>query len=91
MKISYIFLLIISSISTFGQGYHPLIRPNLKWQVMQGDGTQICNLSNGENYFLNGDTTILGTTYKKVSYNTIVPLNPGPYCPPFGINGSLIR
>ena len=82
-------LLFTSSISTFSQGHHSFIRPILIRQVIQSDGPPNWNLSKGEKYFFNDNTTILGTTYKKVCFNAIMSLNSGPFCPTFGINGSL--
>ena len=88
MKRFLTLILLTTSVSTFGQNYFPLIRPNLVWQILHGDGSQICNLSGGNRYFFQGDTTILGFQYKIIHANSIVQINAGPYCPPFAVDGS---
>lgn len=88
MKKLLTLILLTTSVSTFAQNYFPLIRPNLVWQILNGDGSQICSLSGGNRYFFQGDTTISGFQYKIIQANSIVQINAGPYCPPFAVDGS---
>jgi hypothetical protein len=75
-----------------GQTYHPLIRPSIYWEVLNGDGQEICQYSGGSRYYFQGDTTISGKTYKLIKANPIVslatspPAPPNSYCPPFAVN-----
>lgn len=75
---------------SFGQPYHPLIRPNLTWDVMYGYGAAWCSLEGGAHYFFSGDTVIQGKQYEIIVGNPIVTANgnPVPYCPPFLINSN---
>lgn len=91
MKIILTIILFFNSYSNYGQSYYPLIRPNLVWQSLHGDNSQICSFYGGDSYFFQGgDTTILGFTYKTISINPIIQLNPGPFCPPYAVDGSTI-
>ncbi len=89
--IIFIFFLVYNVI---GQTYNPLIRPNIYWEVLNGDGHLICNYSGGYRYYFQGDTTILGKTYFKILGNPLVsiatspPAPAGQYCPPFALNQS---
>ncbi|HNA14848.1 MAG TPA: T9SS type A sorting domain-containing protein [Cyclobacteriaceae bacterium] len=89
MKTGFLLLFLFGYVSTFAQNYHPLIRPNMQWQILHGDGQQICNLSGGSNYYFSTDTTILGFQYTSIWANPIIPINPGPFCPPFQVNGGI--
>ncbi|MEX0811434.1 MAG: T9SS type A sorting domain-containing protein [Chitinophagales bacterium] len=82
-------LINIFLLTVHGQGYYPLIRSDFYWDVMNGQGTDICNVNSGNRYFFQGDTLISGHLYKKVKAFPIVQLNPGPYCPPFAIDDSI--
>lgn len=88
MKKLFALLLLIASTSAFGQNYHPLIRPNLVWQILHGDGAYICNLRDGHQYSFQGDTLISGFTYQKIKTNPIIALNGTPYYPPFAVDGN---
>ena len=81
-------IILLASSATFAQNYFPLIRPNLVWQVMQGDGTLICHLSGGQQFYFQGDTLVSGFTYQKIYYNPIISLIGNPYCPPFAVDGN---
>ncbi len=77
-------------VASYGQVYHPLVRTNTFWDILQGDGSQICSLSGGNQYFFQGDDTlIMGQTYQIIRGYPIVNVNPGPYCPPFAVDGSV--
>lgn len=73
----------------FGQTYYPLIRPNKIWNVQHGDGSQICSLSGGDQYFFQSDTTILGLQYEIIRSYPIVNTIAGPYCPPFAVDNNI--
>ena len=80
------------SLSIFGQSYHPLIRPNLVWQIFYGDNLQPCFFYGGDNCYFDGDSTILGFTYKTISYNPIFQLfpgGPGGFCPPYAVYNNI--
>ncbi len=70
------------------QIYHPLIKSNKFWDVQFTDGS-ICGLSGGGRFFIQGDTIISGKKYNIVRGYGIVPVNSGPYCPPFAIDESI--
>ncbi len=88
MKNIFTILVFFYSFTSFGQSYYPLIRPNLVWQTLHGDNSQICSFYGGDSYFFQGDTTILGLTYNTISYNPIIQINPGPFCPPYAVDGN---
>ena len=88
MKKLFTLIILLASTATFAQNYYPLVRPNLVWQVMQGDGTVICLLSGGEQFYFQGDTLVSGVTYQKIYFNPIISLIGNPYCPPFAVDGN---
>ncbi|MBK9637674.1 MAG: T9SS type A sorting domain-containing protein [Bacteroidetes bacterium] len=88
MKKLFTLIILLASTATFAQNYFPLIRPNLVWQVMQGDGTLICHLSGGQQFYFQGDTLVSGFTYQKIYFNPIISLIGNPYCPPFAVDGN---
>lgn len=87
-KYYWTLLLTLFFSSTHGQNYNPLIRPNLIWDVMHGSGAT-CNLIGGNRYFFQGNITISGYQYNTIRTYPIIPVNPGPYCPPFVVDPSL--
>ncbi len=89
MKKHVLLLLILTaSITAYTQSYYPLIRPALVWQILDGDGSQICQLSGGGSFYFQGDTIISGYQYKIIREYSIIPVNTGPFCPPFMVDGS---
>jgi hypothetical protein len=74
----------------FSQSYHRLIRDNTFWDVLHRDGSEICMYSGGNSYFFQGDTMIQSMKYEKVLSYKITNLIPGPFCPPFAIDPSVI-
>jgi hypothetical protein len=88
MKKLLLLILLLTAIQTLGQNYHPLIRPNLYWQVLDGSGSQICFLTSGARYFFQGTTTVSGIQYNLIYENFIVQTNAGPFCPPFAVDSS---
>jgi hypothetical protein len=88
MKNTVLILLLLITSSVCGQAYHPLIRPNTFWDVHHGDGSQICNVSDGHQYFFEGDTVIMGMEYAIIRAHPIVSLLPVPYCPPYAIDST---
>ena len=89
MKRFLILVLLTSSKHTLGQSYSPMIRPNFSWEILHGDGTQICFYSGGHRYFFQGDTIIAGIQYKVILSNPIVQINIIPFCPPFLVDSSI--
>lgn len=90
MKLSVPILILVAlcSITTYGQIYHPLIRSNTYWDVLQGTGQDICNTNSGAQYFFEGDTIIMGLEYAIVRSYPIVSLLPVPFCPPYAIDST---
>ncbi len=88
MKKLFTLIILLASTATFGQNYQPLLKPTLAWQILHGEGTYICHLRDGDHYFIQGDTMITGQLYYKAYTQPIISLNPGPYCPPFAIDGN---
>ncbi len=88
MRVIFSLLLIISINYSYSQSYYPLIKSNKYWDIFDGDGTQICNLSSGGRYFFEGDTSILGNQYRVLKRYPIIATQSGPYCPPFAIDSS---
>ena len=91
MKAFFIIVLISVSMQSYGQNYFPLIRPGFTWDILHGDGTQICFYYGGARYFFQGDTTISGIQYKKISAYPIVNLDTTMtvFCGPWGIDSSI--
>lgn len=81
-------LLLLASTASFGQNYYPLIRPNLVWQILHGNGAYICDKKDGHQYFFQGDTIVSGIYYQKINTLPIIALNGNPYCPPFAVDGN---
>jgi hypothetical protein len=69
-----------------GQSYFPLIQSNKFWTVLHGDGSQICYLSGGDQYFFQYDTVISGVVYQIVYGYPIETIQTGPFCPPLTVN-----
>lgn len=88
MKKLFTLVLLLANTASFGQNYYPLIKPNLVWQILHGDGAYICDLRDGHQYYFQGDTLISGITYQKIRSNPIIALNGTPYCPPFAVDGN---
>ncbi|MFN0187693.1 MAG: T9SS type A sorting domain-containing protein [Bacteroidia bacterium] len=88
MKKLFTLIILLASTATFAQNYQPLLKPTLAWQILHGDGTYICNLRDGDHFFIQGDTMLSGQLYFKVYTQPIISINPGPYCPPFAIDGN---
>ncbi|MBK7683545.1 MAG: hypothetical protein IPJ26_14245 [Bacteroidetes bacterium] len=88
MKKLFTLIILFASTATFAQNYYPLIRPNLVWQILHGDGAYICNLRDGHQYSFQGDTLVSGFIYQKIYYNPIIALIGNPYCPPFAVDGN---
>src|SRR5436190_23698380 len=90
-KFSTTFLIALSSIQSFGQNYHPLIRMNTYWDELH-TGPEICNLSSGQRNFFLGDTILGAYQYKVIHSFKIVNINdPGPFCPPFAVDPSVVQ
>ena len=70
------------------QTYHPLIRPNTYWDVMEADATQICGYSSGHRFFFQGDSTINGLQYQILQAYDIVSFVPFHFCHPYYVDGS---
>lgn len=68
------------------QEYHPLLRPNVYWDVAYAAGVPVCTFVSVKSYFFEGDTLIDGQTYQKSYYYTFDSHYPNDYCPPFRIN-----
>lgn len=83
-----IFIHSIFAGALFGQSYFPLIKPNKFWSVHHGDGSQICSLNGGDQYFFQSDTNIVGLQFQIIRSYPIVNTIAGPYCPPFAIDNS---
>jgi hypothetical protein len=75
--------------AAIAQQYHPLIRPDTYWDVFNTDGSQLCWYSGGDRHFFEGDTIILGTSYKILRAYEIIHVNPGPFCPPYAVDPNL--
>lgn len=84
---SFIKIIFISVL--ISQTYEPLIRENTYWDENHGSGQHICFLSGGSRYYFEGDTTINNIQYKILKEHPLYAINPGPYCPPFGVNYSI--
>jgi hypothetical protein len=89
-KIFISILLFVFVLNTFGQSYHALIRSNTFWDVLHGDGSQMCWYSGGNRYFFEGDSVIQGQQYKMVRSYKIINLNDGPFCPPFAVDANMV-
>ncbi|MBK7964212.1 MAG: hypothetical protein IPK10_02065 [Bacteroidetes bacterium] len=88
MKKLFTLIILLTSTASFAQNYYPLIRPNLVWQILHGNGAYICDKKDGHQYFFQGDSIISGFTYQKIYFNPIISLIVNPYCPPFAVDGS---
>lgn len=84
----FVLMIVLTPIAAICQTYHPLIRANTYWDVHHGDGSQICNVSGGDQYYFEGDTVIMGIEYAIVRSHPIISLLPVPYCPPFVVDST---
>lgn len=66
--------------------YHPLIRDGFTWDVLESQGTAICDWTSGGRYFFGSDTTINGQVYKNIESFTIVSEFDEVYCEPFYVD-----
>jgi hypothetical protein len=93
-KISFCMMLNLFLVCEVFSQYHPLIRPDIYWDVMNGDAHEWCNYNSGNRYAFLGDTTIAGNNYKLIAANPIISLSTSPpapagaYCPPFAAKTS---
>ncbi|MDP1622882.1 MAG: T9SS type A sorting domain-containing protein [Bacteroidales bacterium] len=72
----------------FGQDYHPLIRPNVYWDVAYWNSFAFCNIDVTRTEFIDGDSLIEGHLYR---LQHVYPFlgTPGPgntICPPYTID-----
>lgn len=91
MKKFYVLILILfSNMLAFGQAYHPIIRPGITWDIVNMDyHLQYCYASGGYRFYILGDSTIAGKTYKEVGATPLYSLNTDPwpnfFCPPYAV------
>jgi hypothetical protein len=88
VSITAISVLLISCF--YGQDYHKLIRSECDWDIHHALGSEICMLSGGGRYFFDGDSSISGINYRVVKVHPIINIVPGPYCPPFAIDTTIV-
>ncbi len=91
MKLFVLIVLLCTHImGVSAQDYHPLLRPNVYWDVAYSAGAPLCYYERIHRYSFEGDTTIDGLTYQKCNYYPAYPVNGGSYfCPPFQVDTSL--
>ncbi|MEP7265265.1 MAG: T9SS type A sorting domain-containing protein [Bacteroidota bacterium] len=70
--------------------YHPMLRPGMKWDVMHGDGTILCFYYSGEEYYLDGDDTLItGTIYQLMKVYTVQSVLANPWCGPYYVDTTM--
>jgi hypothetical protein len=86
-KIQLLILSFLFSSALFSQAYHPLIRPNIYWDVMRVSKSEWCGYNGGERYLFSGDTTVNGVDYHLIIAHPVggTSIPGGNYCPPFAV------
>ena len=89
MKNYLLLALVLVSFKSSGQIYHHLIETNKDWQILTIDYTELCEISYGRDYFLNGDDTLInGVSYYK-SYFYTISNGSSVFCPPVTVDHSI--
>lgn len=83
----FLFVLGLLSLIAAAQSYPRLLRPDLQWDILHG-AIEMCWLTSGDRYRLDGDSVIAGKTYHEVWAWRIRTVNTGPFCPPFWVDTS---
>jgi len=93
MKKNLFILLLFAFFNVFSQAYTPLLKEGNKWWVSRSEGfCDSCNPSAAFWYiFINGETTVNGTVYKKIYsnlyfFNPITPTGPSQGAPGYYTN-----
>ncbi len=70
-----------------GQAYHPLIKSNKFWTLMDLDPTALCYTTGGRQQYFFGDTIIQNITYQKIASCGVISLcQCGLFCQPFAVD-----
>lgn len=75
------------SIIVEGQTYHPLIKSNKFWTLLDLDPTALCYTTGGRQQYFFGDTIIQIKTYQKIASCDVISLcQCGLFCHPFAVD-----
>lgn len=71
-KLFTIITLVLITVSSYSQAYHPLIRTSTFWDEVTNDDLSPTYISGAKRYFFQGDTTIDNLDYKILRYYTFI-------------------
>ncbi|MCF8371827.1 MAG: T9SS type A sorting domain-containing protein [Bacteroidales bacterium] len=71
-KLFTIITLVLITVNSYSQAYHPLIRTNTFWDEVTNDPLTPSYISGAKRYFFQGDTTIDNLDYKILRYYTFI-------------------
>jgi hypothetical protein len=83
-----IFLLLFIYSTNVKAQYHPMLSPSPHWDVMHAMGTQICFYYSGEQYYIDGDTTLQGISYQVMKIHSVKSVLLNPWCGPYYVDTS---
>jgi len=90
MKIRLLVLSVFLSFTGFTQDdYHPLIRPDLQWDIVQYSNFDFLFPSSVSKYFFGGDTLIGDQIYTKILYHPYVSENNSPSLSEWLVDGQV--